>query len=195
MSAHALARCYAALWTATGAGAALALAGAPLMRATAPHDALRAEMSTTLELLAHNAPVALWPLALVALGWPALAGARWLGDLMIAAQLLGHGLLVGAQLAQEPDTWRYLPHLPLEWLALAIPVAAWQHARTTPAPLQPAVDRDRAATAQQRGTAFCLRSGVGENAAVRLVDPLAGCLLALVAAAAAETFLVPLQVG
>ena len=32
-----------------------------------------------------------------------------------------------------PELWRYLPHLPLEWLALALPAAAWlDRAPTTP---------------------------------------------------------------
>ena len=54
------------------------------------------------ELVEHNALVALWPLALVALGWPELPGARTAGDLLIAAQLLAHGLLVGTALGQHP---------------------------------------------------------------------------------------------
>ena len=41
-----------------------------------PHDALAAPPRTALALLAHNAPVALWPLALIALGWHAIAVAR-----------------------------------------------------------------------------------------------------------------------
>ena len=75
----------------------------------------------------------LWPLALVALGWPELPGARTAGDLLIAAQLLAHGLLIGTAIGQHPQLWRFLPHLPLEWLALAIPAAAWLTARTRPA--------------------------------------------------------------
>jgi hypothetical protein len=81
------------------------------------------------ELVAHNLPVAVWLLALVALGWPALPGARRVGDALVVGQLLGHGALVGNALAQHPGLWRYLPHLPLEWLALATPVAVWARAR------------------------------------------------------------------
>jgi hypothetical protein len=130
MSVRALAHCYLSLWLATLMGAALTLAGAELGRIDAPRPTLEPTLATAGELLGHNTPVALWPLALLALGWPELAGARLLGDALIAAQLLAHGLAVGMAVAQHPEVWRYLPHLPLEWLALAMPAAAWLHART-----------------------------------------------------------------
>src|SRR5215203_5118537 len=105
--------CYLALWLSTAAGAALTSAGVHLVVARAPRDALEPSLDTASGLLAHNSLVALWPLALVALGWPALAGVRLGGDALIAAQLLSHGLIVGSALGQHRDMWRYLPHLPL----------------------------------------------------------------------------------
>src|SRR5687768_12267424 len=95
MSARALTFSYLALWLATLTGAALAAVGARLRVVEAPRPALTSSFATVGELLEHNALVALWPLALVALGWPELPGARHAGDLLIAAQLLAHGLLVG----------------------------------------------------------------------------------------------------
>jgi hypothetical protein len=160
---RAISRCYLALWLATAAGAALASAGLQLIRAGAPRDALEPSLYTASGLLAHNALVALWPLALVAIGWPALAGARAAGDALVAAQLLSHGLTVGGALGQQPDTWRYLPHLPLEWLALAIPAAAWLTARAHP-----------------------------PRPAAKTIGVTAGaCVAALLGAAAIETYLVP----
>jgi hypothetical protein len=156
--------CYAALWLTTATAAVLARTSAHRDTAPAPHDALAASPHTALDLLAHNAPVALWPLAVTALDWPRLTGAAAIADALIAAHLLGHGLLVGSALGQHPDTWRYLPHLPLEWLALAIPAAAWCSAR---------------------------RHAESRLSPASLARATAVCLLALAGAAAIETYLVP----
>ena len=137
MSARALTFSYLALWLATLTGAALAAAGARLQAVEAPRPALTPSLATVGELVEHNTLVALWPLALVALGWPELPGARTAGDLLVAAQLLAHGLLIGTAIGQHPQLWRFLPHLPLEWLALALPAAAWLTARIRPARFAP----------------------------------------------------------
>jgi hypothetical protein len=121
-----------ALWATTTLGAASAAAGIDALHTPPPRDALDARPATAISLLGHNALIALWPLALIATGWPTLRSVRWVGDALIAAQLLLHGLVVGGALASHPAMWRYLPHLPVEWLALAIPAAAWMNARLTP---------------------------------------------------------------
>jgi hypothetical protein len=151
------------LWASTALGAAGAAAGIYALGAPPPHDALDATPATAISLLGHNALTALWPLALIALGWPSLAGGRWLGDALVSAQLLLHGLVVGGALASHTSMWRYLPHLPVEWLALAIPAAAWMNARIRP----PAQRRELAAAT-------------------------AATLAALTAAAVIETYAVPL---
>jgi hypothetical protein len=120
-----------ALFAAALVGALLEAAGVGGITVPAPRDALAARPGTALTLFAHNAGVALWPLALVALGWPALAWVRGVGDALVAGQLVGHGALLGSALAQQPELWRYLPHLPFELLALALPAAAWITARTS----------------------------------------------------------------
>lgn len=120
---------YTALWAFTAAGALLAAAGLLELTSGAPRDALPARIGVAVDLTAHNAPVALWPVGLVAAGWAAIPVARTLGDVLVTAQLAGHGLLVGSALGAHPDLWRYLPHLPVEWLALTIPAAAWITAR------------------------------------------------------------------
>jgi hypothetical protein len=171
MSARALACSYAALWLATIAGAGLAAVGARLHTVGVPRPALEPTLATVGELLAHNAVVALWPLALVAVGWPALAGVRVVADALIAAQLLAHGLLVGSALGQHPQIWRYLPHLPVEWLGLAIPAGAWLTAR------HPRPGRPDPVTAKRT-----------------LVLPAAAAgLAALAGAAAIETYLAPVR--
>ncbi len=122
-------RAYLTLWATTAIGATLGIADVYLFAASAPHDALPATLGSAVGLLAHNAPVAMWPLALIALGWPGLRGARAAGNALIATELVAHGLLVGNALGQHPALWRYMPHLPLEWLALATPAGAWLAAR------------------------------------------------------------------
>jgi hypothetical protein len=155
-----LAMALVVIWAATAVGALAGAAG--LARATGePSDALPATAGTAAELVAHNATVALWPIALVAVGWPWLRGVRCVGDALVATQLAGHGLVVGTALGARFDLWRFLPHLPLEWLGLAIPAAAWIRARTT-----------------SEGRHAWLMSA-------------AACLGVLVAAAAVETYLVP----
>lgn len=116
------------IWVATAVGG---LAGAMRVAGTTskPSDALPATPVTIAELVAHNATVALWPIALVAVGWPLLRGVRCVGDALVIAQLAEHGLVVGVALGAQPDLWRFLPHLPFEWLGLAIPAAAWIRAR------------------------------------------------------------------
>jgi hypothetical protein len=122
------------LWATTALGAGCAAAGVTALRTPAPHDALDGTLATATSLFAHNALVALWPLALVALRWPSLAAVSRVGDALVATQLLAHGLVVGGALASHPAMWRYLPHLPIEWLALAIPAAIWTIARARPLP-------------------------------------------------------------
>ena len=158
-----LGRACLALCAAAAIGAALASVGVDVIATPAPRDALPATLATAGALLAHNAVVALWPLALVWLGWPRLPGACRVGDVLVAGQLAGHGALVGNALGQHPELWRYLPHLPLEWLALATPAAAWLTAR--------------------RGT---------PTAPPRLVQLAVAVVGVLVLAAIVETYLVPL---
>lgn len=121
-----------ALWASTALGAAVTEAWLTALRTPPPRDALGATPETAMSLLVHNALVALWPLALVVLDWPSWPGLRRVGDALVATQLLAQGLVVGQALASHPAIWRYLPHLPVEWLALAIIAAAWTDARSRP---------------------------------------------------------------
>jgi hypothetical protein len=110
-------------------GAAAAAAGKRLVVVPTPSDALPATAATAVALFAHNAGVALWPLAITTLQWPRMRVVRELGDTLVGAQLVGHGALIGNAILQQPALWRYLPHLPAEWLGIALPCAAWVAAR------------------------------------------------------------------
>jgi len=153
---------YLALWALTAASAAATAAGGPAGALARPHDALTETPGTALQLLAHNAPVVLWPLALTALGWPAIPLARRIGDALIVGQIAAHALVVGQALGQQPLIWPYLPHLPLEWLTIALPAGAWIAARRH-----------------------------GAAGLTRLASVAAATLLALALAAVTETYLVP----
>lgn len=151
------------LATPAAAGAALAALGIDVIAVGEPHDALANTAGTVAMLARHNAAVVLWPLALVALGWPAIPVARSIGDALVAGQLLTHGAVLGSALVQQPGLWRYLTHLPLEFAALAVPAAVWIAAR--------------------QGTSMTRTALAGTAAVV---------LALVVAAAACETYLVPL---
>jgi len=94
-----------------------------------PRPTLARDTGAALGLLAHNAPVALWPLALLALDWHEIPLARRAGDGLIGAQLTVHGATVGAALATWPELVPWLPHLPAEYAAIALPAGAWIAAR------------------------------------------------------------------
>lgn len=123
-------RVYVALCLVTATGAAsAALAGAAFVTVATPRDALAATVTSAIELLVANTAVAMWPLALVVLRWHAIPLVNGLADALIAANVAFNGLLVGGAIGQRPELWRYLPHLPVEWLALSFPAAAWILAR------------------------------------------------------------------
>lgn len=120
-------RVYAGLWAATALGAGLAAVGGPaLLRVGTLRDALSPTLTTAVDLFGHNCVVAAWPLALVTVGWAGLRTAGVAVDILVATQVAVHGLLVGGAIGQRPELWRYLPHLPFEWLGIAVPAACWR---------------------------------------------------------------------
>lgn len=126
----AVARAYASLWVITALAALTAgLSGIAVVHVGTPRDTLDPSISTALDLALHNTQVALWPMALAALRWGDRPGTRWLGDALVGGQLLVHGSVVGGALGEQPDLWRYLPHLPCEWWGIALPAAGWSQAR------------------------------------------------------------------
>jgi hypothetical protein len=153
--------CFGLICASALVGAVVVVSGIADVTARDPHDALPASADTVRSLLGHNALVALWPLGLVLIGWPGLRGTALVGDVLVGAQLVSHGYFLGALVAVQPDVWRFLPHLPVEWFALALPAAAWWAARRS-------------------------KPALGE-----LVRFGASCIAALVVAALIETYAVP----
>jgi hypothetical protein len=112
---------------------ALALGAPP----TTPHDSIDPNGAAVVSLVLHNAAVAMVPLALLALGWDQTPILRNLADGLVAVLVIANGAVVGYAFARAGVALLpYLPHLPFEWTALAIPAGAWYSFR-----LQPPVDR------------------------------------------------------
>lgn len=98
-----------------------------------PRDALHGSLGEIASLAAHNAGVALLPLGLLAIGWDQLRGVERAGDALIAGMLIANGASIGRGFAQAgSELFAYLPHLPLEWAALALPAGAWFAFRARP---------------------------------------------------------------
>lgn len=162
---------YAALW-ATTALAAVVVALAPGVAAHAratlrglgldlhPHAAtLHALLLTR---LARNMAIAAAPSEWAAIG---AARSRWwrrVADAVLTGTLATDAALVGVALgAYGARLLAWLPHLPLEWAALAVGVLPWLAARR------------------------------GQRRRVDLLAPLAACFVLLLAAACVETWLTP----
>ncbi len=122
LSATGLAACALLLAAALGALAALGLG----VSHTEPHDAIKDSPGAVASLFAHNAAVAWIPLALAAIGWDRTPGLQLTGDLVVGASLIANGAVVGYAIARTgPELAAYLPHLPFEWSAIALPAGAW----------------------------------------------------------------------
>ena len=162
---------YAGVWTATGLAAALVrMGGRPF--ATAVHEALGLKLAGTgvhahplaniAVLLAHNLPIAAWPLLLGIAGADRTRAGRAVGDVLVFAGVAANSIPVGAALgAYGSALLAYVPQLPVEWAALALGAAAW------------IIERRRALSRQER------------------VIWLAAIVVAVLAAATLETMAVP----
>lgn len=90
------------------------------------HNALQAA-----SIAARNAALA-GGVLIVVIGISRL-GERTVGDVVVAAFALRQTTVVGAAIgAYGPDLLPYLPHLPIEWAGVAVPVGAWLRARALP---------------------------------------------------------------
>jgi Stage II sporulation protein M len=110
----------------TAVGVLLGLLAPGLASSARPHPTLTGSVSDALSILTNNARVLAVPFALALLQLPAARIGRTVGDVIIGALTAYSAATVGIALGR----WRvrlvpYLPHLPLEWAALSISVAAW----------------------------------------------------------------------
>jgi hypothetical protein len=162
-----LARTSLAVWTLTAA-AALITTALPPVGALARHELRLALVPASappatrmLNVALTNAFAAGWPLLLALLDGPQRA-IRLVHRALLAGWLVVNVIPVGAAIgAYGTRILPYLPHLPLEWTAIALALAGYLHARERQAP----------------GRA--------------LLAPALGLAVVLIAAAALETYATP----
>jgi uncharacterized membrane protein SpoIIM required for sporulation len=133
---------YAATWVLTLASAALLAINPPgldgpvrrVLGATLdPKGNPPPSAGHVLVLLAHNLPLASWPLLLGVVGVHHRHFTRQAADRLVAAVVTINVLTVGAGLGVYGlPLLPYIPQVPLEWAALALGASAWLMQRRNP---------------------------------------------------------------
>jgi hypothetical protein len=124
---------------ATAAAAVLALTGAAVLAGALdpafaggghPHPTLTGTVGEAAGILLNNLRALAAPFLLIILRFPAARITRAVGDVAIAAILTVNCVIVGIQLGRwQGRLLPYLPHLPLEFSALACSTCTWLIAR------------------------------------------------------------------
>jgi hypothetical protein len=113
-----------------GAAAVAAAVDPALAAAGHPHPTLVGTVGEAASILLDNLRALAAPFLLIALGFPAARITRTIGDVAIAAILAVNCVTVGVALGRwQGRLLPYLPHLPLEFSALACSTCAWLIAR------------------------------------------------------------------
>jgi hypothetical protein len=121
---------YSGLWALTAAGATLGRAWPAIAPAGTPHPTLHGTLGDALAIATTNTRILSAPFGLAILGFPADRRARRLGDVLVAGLLAANAIHVGLALGRDgAQLVRYVPQLPIEWLAAAITAAAWLELR------------------------------------------------------------------
>ena len=91
-----------------------------------PHATLSGTPAEAVSIFVHNCRSLVAPLLLAAGRWHTARATRHVGDLLVAVLVLANPVVVGFALGRYPtELPSYLPHLPLEYAALAIAASAW----------------------------------------------------------------------
>jgi hypothetical protein len=121
---------YAGLWAVTAAGALLGALAPALAPGGPPHPTLRPTPTAAAAIVAQNCRVLAAPFLLAAARFNRTAWSRLLGDVVVTGIVAGNALLVGLALGRwQGRLLRYLPHLPLEYLAAATAASGWTSSR------------------------------------------------------------------
>jgi hypothetical protein len=133
---------YGAVWALTAlAGALVVIAGAPAITFTRHTLGLRLtaqgnpppHLEEIIALTVHNVPIAAWPVLLGLTGADRHRLSRRLADWGVLACVVVNCAPVGAAFAAYGTALiAYLPHLPLEWAALALGASSWLVQRVRP---------------------------------------------------------------
>jgi hypothetical protein len=118
-------------WIAASVGAltiVAAIAGAwmpELAPSARPRPVLHGTVGEALSIFVHNMRLLVVPLMLTAGRWTT-GRTRPVGDVVLVAMVVANATTVGLALGRNrSELLPYLPHLPLEWMALSVTAGAW----------------------------------------------------------------------
>lgn len=110
---------------ATIASAVVGLLVPTLAPSGSPTPTLQGTVGEALSIFINNARVLAVPLGLTAVGWT-VGRTRIVGDAVVAGLAAASVVPVGLAIGDHGrELAPYLPHLPIEWAALSVAVAAW----------------------------------------------------------------------
>lgn len=117
---------YLFMFAATAAAALVELLDPSLFASSAPRPTLLPTLGAAAGIFATNIRLALVPFIVIALRFQSARASRLIGDVLLAGLLGGNAALVGLALGRWQDRLiPYLPHLPIEYLAIAAAAGAW----------------------------------------------------------------------
>jgi hypothetical protein len=127
---RAIADTLAALVIVTVVGAGAGAIDHSLFGSAAPHPTLHPTATAIASILATNARVLALPFVLIVFGSHTTRAGRTAGDALLLAVLGANALRVGVAIGRwQTRLLPYLPHLPLEYAAVAVATSAWLRAR------------------------------------------------------------------
>ncbi|MGH2856940.1 MAG: hypothetical protein ACRDMJ_05585 [Solirubrobacteraceae bacterium] len=133
LDVEAILRCWAALAAVTAVAAATAYMWPSLGPDAAPHPALRPSVGAVVSILVNNLRVLAAPFVLAAARFARVRAGRLAGDAIVAAILASNAISVGLALGRWGTVLvRFIPQLPIEYLAAATAATAWLGARQSP---------------------------------------------------------------
>ena len=118
------------LIAATALGAVLELVDHDLFTSTPPHPTLPPTVRAISSIFVTNLRVAAVPFILIAIRFASARSTRTAGDLILAGILFANTVRIGLAIGRwQTQLVPYLPHLPLEYLAISVAAGSWLSAR------------------------------------------------------------------
>ena len=118
------------LIAATALGVVLELADHDLFSSIPPHPTLLPTAGAISSIFVTNLRIVAVPFILIAFRFPAASSTRTAGDLVLTGILFANAVRIGLAIGRwQTQLVPYLPHLPLEYLAISVATGAWLSAR------------------------------------------------------------------